>query len=564
MAVTGRTRWIPHLIVIVLAVMALWPMSVYPGLFHRTPNTPLHLLVLEHLDAYLRGDVYDLAMVVAADWPTGRPVRVIGWPFQLMALPLVGLIGAVPALNLALLLSLILSGVCMVWMLERMGLGVGARAIGGAAWVLNPFLIGFLSNGQYENHVGWAFPLVWIGLARGGLRGGLILALALVAAAFSSPYQAVPVAVILMMALLFQRREDPWGALALLTVAFLACYQYFSGPQPIPGGECGPTSGAMPAVLTDLVRNLSGLPIAPQMDRWQAWTSSLGDPVYWSKGLHLDDLGVTPSVAFLGFVPLIGGAIGLWTFRDKAWTSPITWGGIICGVLALGGGISINRVTTLDGPMPWDLAALMPGLSEMGTTLRFMTGTVFALVVGLALLTDWLSRAARAHGFGHLGVGVILTLLSTGVGVDWLYGTVSPVPMNGLAMRAPEGFDALPDTGAVMAVPVLEQVPPEAHLWISVVVGRPVVGYCRTDIDQMRQEYRLVDYAQGGKLPDPALARRELEQMAERGILYLAFVVAEPGRDRFGVARQHIARLLGPPDAEGDGVFGYRTERSPR
>ena len=81
--------WLPVLVCAAAAVLVLFPLSVYPTLFHRTPNTPLHLLVLDHLTAFLMGAPAELSHVVAADFPVGRPVRVIGWPFQLMAVPLV-------------------------------------------------------------------------------------------------------------------------------------------------------------------------------------------------------------------------------------------------------------------------------------------------------------------------------------------------------------------------------------------------------------------------------------------------------------------------------------------
>jgi len=559
--VNGRTRWIPYLLCLVLAVLALWPMSIYPGLFHRTPNTPLHLMVLEHLQAFLQGDVRDLANVVAADWPKGRPVRVIGWPLHLVALPLVGPLGTVAALNVSVLVSLVLSGVVFVWMLEQMKLGLPARCVGVAAWVLNPLMIGFLSNGQYENHVGWAFPLVWVGFAVGGIRGVLMLAIAVVAATFSSPYQAIPVAVTLVVAIMVQQRHDLWSSVGILVATFVACYTYFSGPQPVPGGECGPTSGSMPAVLVELFRDVSSLPMAPQPDRWMSLTASLASPVEWSRDLRLYDLSVTPTVGFLGFAPLVGGLIGLWIFRRSAWTRPIALAGLACWLLALGPAISVSRDKVLAGPMPWDVAALMPGIAQMGTTLRFMTGTAFSLVVGLALLIEWASRDLRRRGLGRGGLAV-LTLLGLGaVGADWLYGTVAQVPMQATALRAPAGFDALPDHGAVLAVPVEAQVPPEAHLWMGAVHGHPVVGYCDADIEQMRKRYQLIDYAQGGGLPDPSIVHEELQSLVDGGVSYLAFVVPEPGDDRFKAARRRIARLMGPPDAQGDGVFGYRTQR---
>ena len=83
-------------------------------------------MVLDHLTAFLMGEPTQLSHVVAADFPVGRPVRIIGWPFQLVALPLVPVFGRVVALNVALLVSLIASGWLMVKLLAAMGMRGGA------------------------------------------------------------------------------------------------------------------------------------------------------------------------------------------------------------------------------------------------------------------------------------------------------------------------------------------------------------------------------------------------------------------------------------------------------
>jgi hypothetical protein len=70
-----------------------------------------------------------------------------------------------------------------------------------------------------------------------------------------------------------------------------------------------------------------------------------------------------------------------------------------------------------------------------------------------------------------------------------------------------------------------------------------------------------VDYAQGGPLPDPSAATAELQRLSESGVSYVAFLVPDPGRDKFEAAQRRIMHVLGPPDATGDGVFGYRTRR---
>jgi len=117
----------------------------------------------------------------------------------------------------------------------------------------------------------------------------------------------------------------------------------------------------------------------------------------------------------------------------------------------------------------------------------------------------------------------------------------------------------LPDEGAVMAVPVMEQVAPEAHLWMGAIHGRPVVGYCAQSILDYREQYALVNYAQGGQLPNPEEVQEDLALMSQSGISYLAFISVDPGQHRWGRMVLRIQRLLGPADALGDGVIGYRT-----
>jgi hypothetical protein len=129
------------------------------------------------------------------------------------------------------------------------------------------------------------------------------------------------------------------------------------------------------------------------------------------------------------------------------------------------------------------------------------------------------------------------------------------------AFQAPAGFDALPETGAVMGVPIMSTVPPEAHLWNGLVIERPVVGYCKTSILDYRERYGMVNYAQGGILPNSSVIARDFADMHNNGISYLAFLVPSPGEDQFQRSRKRIEAVLGPADAAGDGVIGYRTQR---
>jgi len=112
-----------------------------------------------------------------------------------------------------------------------------------------------------------------------------------------------------------------------------------------------------------------------------------------------------------------------------------------------------------------------------------------------------------------------------------------------------------------MTVPVRERVSPEAHLWMGAVLERPVVGYCDRSIASYRERYGLVDYVQGGSPPERTTIQRDFHALSQEGIGYLAFMVVEPGEAQFKRVAGQIQALLGPADAVGDGIIGYRTQR---
>jgi hypothetical protein len=186
----------------------------------------------------------------------------------------------------------------------------------------------------------------------------------------------------------------------------------------------------------------------------------------------------------------------------------------------------------------------------MGTTLRFMSGAAFALVIGVAFVV---------HRLGNRTVWV--AVIAAAVMGEWAFGTVSDVPMRARSYQLPAGFDALPDEGAVLTVPIRERVSPEAHLWMGAILERDVVGYCAKTIEEYRSEYATIDYVQGGRPPNRATIVDDFGRLKAEGIGYVAFMVAQPGADLFERSAKQLEFLLGTPDAVGDGIIGYRTDR---
>ena len=55
LTLVGRLKnWFPIILCMAAAVVVFFPLSVYPTLAHRSPNWPLHLLVLDHLTMFLQ------------------------------------------------------------------------------------------------------------------------------------------------------------------------------------------------------------------------------------------------------------------------------------------------------------------------------------------------------------------------------------------------------------------------------------------------------------------------------------------------------------------------------
>jgi len=190
-------------------------------------------------------------------------------------------------------------------------------------------------------------------------------------------------------------------------------------------------------------------------------------------------------------------------------------------------------------------------LSDMGTTLRFMSGTAFVLVVGVALLVESVSSKPKW----------VVAIVSMVV-IDWAFGTVSAVPMSTRSYQTPAGFSAVPKEGAIITVPVRERVSPEAHLWMGAVLNKPVVGYCDQSILDYREQYGIINYAQGGAPPDRQTISRDFAALHQAGISYVAFMVVQPGEAQFRHTAKQLQYLLGTADAVGDGFIGYRTQRS--
>lgn len=572
-AVATRARAALPWIAGAAAALAVWyPLSVAPARVHLSVNTPLHVYVLEHLRGLLDGGGEALGVLPGLDAPHGFPVRVVAWPVLAAALPWVRGLGGVAALNLGVTASLLASVAAMSLLLGRLGLGPGARAAGAVAWATSPLLCTFLANGQYENHAGFAIPLLAWGVLRGGPVGLLGCAAGLAGAAFSSPYQLVPalLAVAALAGLASPRgRAAP---LALAGLASLACYAYYAGPGRTPGGSCAPTTGSQPALLSDMLGLGAGAPPPPPPGAPPPGPpplalgeppplSTLVDPSYPDVVAPFLALPAPDASAYLGIATVAIGVAGLCAARRRPEARALAALAAGSVLLALGDRVGIAPGWSVDLPLPGDLQGLLPGIRQMGTTYRFLTGASFALAVGVALAVE--AGAERATAAGRHAVGGALAVVVAALLVgDWAcLGTGGSLVASAAPTRV-RVLDAAAETGAVLVVGSPEPMSPEKHRMLGLLHGRPVVDFCTARPEAWAARHPALAAGWGVGV-DPAAARADLATLADEGVGYVVVVPNPWDRgDRTRIERR-VADVLGPPDAQGDGLLGYRTVRPP-
>ncbi len=130
-------------------------------------------------------------------YPLGADLRLIAWVPALLAIPLRSFLGPLGSYNLLLLASPGLAALA-AWFLLRQVTGAGPWTSTGPAlaYAFCPYALASMSNGQVAKFNHWTLPLYLAALhvalrTRRPLRGYLLLALATLALAFTSPSTAL-------------------------------------------------------------------------------------------------------------------------------------------------------------------------------------------------------------------------------------------------------------------------------------------------------------------------------------------------------------------------------------
>ena len=422
-----------------LATLLRMPLSLNPNAVPLDPNTPLHAIAVRQIAGL--GSPTILSMI---NPPEGVPVRIVAWPLVLIAAPLTGLLGALPAVNIATTILLALQGLAVAWAARVLQIGRGGQWVGAVAAISAPVVLHAQSLGRPENLAFPAFALIVVASTLQRSRNRVLLATAgLLMAAFSSPYQAIPAGLLLIVGFGFsgwQPRRDvrPWLELAVVTLfAALPTVAYFIDAAAGNAGESAFTSSPPESAAVALT-GFGEL----------TWPRAMahGRPVYghdlqtrladlWIQSIRFGPRwGVRSAsqMSWLGHVLLALGLLGCWKHRHRKFVPPLVVAGLLCVLCALGPDLRMWSERPWGIPLPWQLTTLLPGLDALVATSRFLSGTVFALCLAAAAGLDarprWMMAAAS------------VALLVDGA---WRTPQVWPVP------AAQTRFEA-----------VLEQLPP--------------------------------------------------------------------------------------------------------
>ncbi len=449
---------------VLLGLVVRWPLGLQPGLLPTDPNAPLHALLANQL---AQGGPMDT--LLSFGWPDGLPVRVVGLPLLLLAVPWVGLLGSMGALQLATTVGLILQGMIVGWVARQLGIEQRGALAASAAAILAPMSIHVQGIGQVEN-----LALGFLALcAYGGLKGGRLgwgcAAMGLLLAVFSSPYQAFSAGVLLLVTAAFRSRQALAKATAMaITIAAIAV-PYYLGAARGSAAEGGASSSPPEQ------GHWASAGISDMLWPRSVWfTDTLEMP---GIGSRLAQIGTAPKpaslvdfpwstphqVSYLGWVLLGVGLFGLWTVRNKPLGRALSLAAATCTLCAMGPEARLFGEKLGGFPMPWALIADIPGLGQLAATHRFLSGAVLALVLGLGIAVSRL---------GQVGLVAVIAALAT----DGLL--IAPVhwPLPTSTIIGPPIANELPDS-PIALWPPLGTRPPQDHELVALILNRNVAVY---------------------------------------------------------------------------------------
>ena len=470
-AASSPSRWrelaILAVVCLGISVVLRAPLSVHLSAVPLDPNTPLHAIAARQVASLGSFTVLDMI-----DPPNGIPVRIVAWPMVLLAAPFVGTLGALPAVNLATTLLVALQGLGVALTARALRVGMPGQLLGAIAGVSAPLILHAQSLGRPENLAFPAFALIVIGSQRvTGASRVALGTLGLLGAAFSSPYQAVPAGLMVLALYGFsgwrlQRRPQVWLEIgAIVALAAVPTVLYFIGAAAGDAGESAFTTSP-PESTAAAVTGFGELTWPRAMAHGRPvfgldWSTRWGD-LQVGEARFGADFGVRTAsqISWLGHLLLALGLTGAWKHRRHPIIPPLVIAALAAVLFALGPDLRMWSERSWNLSLPWAWIQLLPGVDALVATSRFLSGTVFALCIGAALLADRLPRR-----------WYLAALVGLVVDGAWRTPRVWPVP----AAYSPfvDVVAELPP-GPVALWPPIDTIPAQNHELAAAIVNRPV------------------------------------------------------------------------------------------
>ncbi|MBN1336322.1 MAG: hypothetical protein JXB39_10210 [Deltaproteobacteria bacterium] len=459
-----------------LAVCITWPVALHPA-----------TLVAGAQRSDLWESLWSLWMFQRQVWagqisfhtdligfPDGGTIVVADLVNAVIALPLVPVLGVVPAYNLLVLGHLVFSGAAAHRLAEALpprGAPRGAGWVAGTAWIAAPVLVSGIHNGTSEAIAGGWLPLALLAalaaVRRGGAGRGIAAGGALALCTLASWYFGLAAFLAVAALLVVGEGSVPLGRRFLRLLPVMA----------VGAGLVAPVAFAVLRASTapDTLVGIKNVRELASVRR----TNGPADPVGWFAigDYRSPDFRELSRYGedfihchYLGWVLLLGGILALAGRTRRRGLAWIALAGLAGGLLAMGPVVARFGSPVLLGqdraiPLPWFLVERWPGLSSLSLLYRLGALPSLALSVmagiGLASRTRW-SRIATLVAVAS--VLVDLRLLAPVRGLPHVASAVPPRPIVDLA-AAPEG--------AVMNFPVVGGRP---YLWEQTVHGKPLAG----------------------------------------------------------------------------------------
>lgn len=563
------SRSFPYLACVAAALLATWPLGVLPWRAPTHANFAGHLAVLGHIPRWLLGRE-PLEYFNSFNFPQGVNVKVVAWPIMGLATLLEPLFGPIVALNLAQLGFVALGGILLVLALRRLRVASPGAMLAGVAWTAPSLVLTFVGCGQFENLTGWTFSLGLYGLALGGWTGVGLVLLSSFFTAFSSPYQSVVLAMVLLCGFLALRpRRALFMALAA-SLAVVPAFYYYGRPSiplavemgPGPAKEVGELAPRL--LLQPKLLSSSGRPQVSKEERPRDWPA-YRDTLRYSLGIlawpdHKPAEPTSPEFmhrVYLGVILTLLAVLGLLS-RAR---SPLVLLALPLFIISLALAMGRQQAPIQGFAWPWAWSTQISALREMASTYRFATGAIFALCLCAALLPDRLMTRFPRAAWVLAALGSVLCVL------DSLSMGPFKVPLSTMETELPQGYAALPETGAVLTLPIRGyRVPfpdPSSPTLLAALHEHPVSMRPVTNASDLILDLPLVKAADGEIILEPWEIASSAGAVRAMGFSYLALHTSALGRDVDPMFIGSLQEALGPADAAGGGVLGWRLDNDP-